>query len=239
MLAAMTAAPPPHRSNAWLALEEHARETATLHARELFDRDPTRFERMHVELDGLLFDYSKHGVTNETLALLFALARERGVLDARAAMFRGDAINVTERRAVLHTALRSGVDEGLVVDGAPIFPLVQAELHKLRGLSDRLGRGELRGHTGKPITDIVNIGIGGSDLGPVMVSEALRPYWRAGLRAHFVSNIDGADLSHVLERVQAETTLFLIASKTFTTDETLTNAHSARAWLLRELESGA
>ena len=238
MLAAMTAAPPPHRSNAWLALEEHARETATLHARELFDRDPTRFERMHVELDGLLFDYSKHGVTNETLALLFALARERGVLDARAAMFRGDAINVTERRAVLHTALRSGVDEGLVVDGAPIFPLVQAELHKLRGLSDRLGRGELRGHTGKPITDIVNIGIGGSDLGPVMVSEALRPYWRAGLRAHFVSNIDGADLSHVLERVQAETTLFLIASKTFTTDETLTNAHSARAWLLRELDAG-
>jgi glucose-6-phosphate isomerase len=237
MLVAMSTAPPPNLSPAWQALQEHARVTAGLHARELFDRDPTRFDRMHVEFDGLLFDYSKHAVTEETLRLLFALAHERGVEAARAAMFRGDAINVTERRAVLHTALRARVDEGLLADDAPVFPLVQAELRKLRALSDRLGRGELRGHTGKAITDIVNIGIGGSDLGPVMVSEALRPYWRPGLRAHFVSNIDGADLGQVLERVSAESTLFLIASKTFTTDETLTNAHSARAWLLRELKT--
>ncbi len=238
MLPAMTASTPPNRTNAWLALEQHAQQTAKLHARELFEQDPTRFARMHVELSGLLFDYSKHGVVDETLRLLMALARERGVEEARAAMFAGEPINVTEQREVLHTALRASTDEGLRVDGALVFPLVQTELRKLRGLSDRLGRGELRGHTGKPITDIVNIGIGGSDLGPVMVTEALRPYWRPGLRAHFVSNIDDADLSHVLLDVQAETTLFLVASKTFTTDETLTNARSAREWLLRELGAG-
>ncbi|MEZ4324306.1 MAG: glucose-6-phosphate isomerase [Polyangiales bacterium] len=229
--------PSPSQSSAWRALEAHARAEAP-HARALFDADPQRFARMHVELDGLLFDYSKHAVTQETLDLLLDLARERGVQEARAAMLRGDAINVTERRAVLHTALRAGRDEGLVVDGEAVHPLVQAQLGKMRALSERLGRGELRGHHGDPITDIVNIGIGGSDLGPVMVSEALRPYWRQGLRAHFVSNIDGADLAHTLSRVTARSTLFLVASKTFTTDETLTNAHSARAWLLRELGAG-
>ena len=161
----------PSQTPAWLALEAHARATATLHTRALFDADPQRFSRMHAELPGLLFDYSKHAVTAETMALLQDLARERGVPEARAAMLRGDAINVTEHRAVLHTALRAQSDTGLVVDGQPVYPLVQAELAKMQALSERLGRGELLGHTGEPITDIVNIGIGGSDLGPVMVSE--------------------------------------------------------------------
>ena len=227
----------------WRALETHAASLASTHLRDLFAGDADRGRRLCVELPGLLFDYSKHVMTDDTRQLLLELAKACGVEARRDAMFRGDAINVTEGRSVLHAALRGGAQAGLEVDGEDVDALVRGELEKVAALSEQIGAGELRGFTGEPLTDIVNIGIGGSDLGPVMVTEALRAYRRPGIRTYFVSNIDGADLEKVLASVRAETTLFLVASKSFGTDETLTNARSARSWLWERLgvdaQSGA
>ncbi|MDQ3335367.1 MAG: glucose-6-phosphate isomerase [Myxococcota bacterium] len=209
-------------SPAWRALQAHHATLSTVHMRELFAEDAQRFTRMSREAAGLFVDFSKHRATDETLGLLFALAKQQGVETWRDKMFAGEKINGTEGRSVLHVALR---------DADP-RPEVAAVLAKMRDFTERLRGGVWTGHTGKAITDIVNIGIGGSDLGPVMVTEALRPYWKQGLGVHFVSNVDGTHIAETLKRVKPETTLFVVASKTFTTQETMTNAKTARAWLV-------
>ncbi len=224
-------------SPAWQALAQHFAILEPLHMRDLFARDPERFARMSHEACGLFVDASKHRVTDETLRLLVDLARQQGVERWRDAMFRGDKINGTEKRAVLHVALRNRSNRPIEVDGQDVMPTVNAVLAKMRDFTDRLRSGAWKGYTGKTITDVVNIGIGGSDLGPVMVTEALRPYWKDGMRVHFVSNVDGTHLAETLKRVDPERTLFIVASKTFTTQETLTNAKSARAWLLEKLSA--
>ncbi|MCA9584815.1 MAG: glucose-6-phosphate isomerase, partial [Myxococcales bacterium] len=225
-------------SPAWKALSDHHRALAPKTMRELFADDPRRFERMSAEAAGVFVDYSKHRATDETYKLLFDLARQANVEKWRDEMFSGAPINGTEGRAVLHVALRNRSNRPIEVGGADVMPSVNAVLEKMGRFTDRVRSGAWKGHTGKAITDVVNIGIGGSDLGPVMVTEALRPYWKDGLRAHFVSNVDGTHLAEVLRGVDAETTLFVVASKTFTTQETLTNARSARAWLLERLGAG-
>jgi len=224
---------------AWRALEAHRRDIDRTHMRQLFADDPRRFERFSLELPGMLLDFSKHRATDRTLELLLQLCREAGVPERIEQMFRGERINNTEQRPVLHVALRNRENTPVVVAGDDVMPAVNAVLGKMRVLADALASGAWRGHTGKTITDLVNIGIGGSDLGPVMVTEALRPFWRPGLAAHFVSNIDGTHVSETLRRLDPETTLFTVASKTFTTQETLTNARSARAWLLDRLHDEA
>ena len=219
---------------AFKALQRHHADAVQWHMRDLFAAQPDRFERMTVRAAGLLLDYSKNRVESTTLSLLLDLARERGVETMRDAMFRGEKINFTEHRAVLHTALRTPAGEDRVqVDGQHVGADVQAVLHSIRSFTERVRNGEWRGHTGKEITDIVNIGIGGSYLGPQMVCTALRPFCHKRLTAHFVSNVDGHDLDEVLSKVNPETTLFVVASKTFTTQETMTNAQSARTWFLR------
>jgi glucose-6-phosphate isomerase len=223
-------------SPAWRALEAHRARMADTHMRQLFADDPERFGRLSLQLGDILFDYSKHRITGETLRLLLALAQQQGVTALRDRMFAGEKINVTERRAVLHVALRNRSNRPILVDGQDVMPGVNAVLAKMRRFSEAVRTGEWRGFTGKPVEHIVNIGIGGSDLGPVMVTEALRPYWKPGLQAHFVSNVDGTHLAETLKKCDPETTLFLVASKTFTTQETLENARSARAWLLAALE---
>jgi len=222
-------------SHAWTALKRHADEMAGVHLRDLFDRDPDRFQDFSLRFDDLLVDYSKGRVTAETMALLTDLARQAEVEAWRDRMFSGQKINVTEGRAVLHVALRNRSNDPIEVDGEDVMPGVNAVLAKMRGFTERVRSGAWTGHTGKAITDIVNIGIGGSDLGPYMVCEALMPYGRPDLRAHFVSNVDGAHLADTLARLDPETTLFVVASKTFTTQETMTNAASARAWTVEAL----
>ena len=217
------------------ALLRHHAEVQKLHMRDLFAQDPGRFARYTRSAAGLLLDFSKNRVTDETLRLLLDLAREAGVPERRDAMFRGEKINVTEGRAVLHTALRNRVGTPVLVDGKDVMPDVQRVLAKMRTFCGRLESGDFSGFTGKKIAHVVNIGIGGSDLGPVMVTEALRPCWRPGITPHFVSNVDGTHLAETLRRVDPESTLFIVASKTFTTQETLANARSARAWLLEKL----
>ncbi len=205
--------------------------------REAFDADPGRFERFSLRLDDFLLDYSKNLITQETMSLLFALARQAKVESWRDQMFSGEKINFTEGRAVLHTALRAAVDPAhspILVDGKDVLPGVRQVLQKMRQFSDSVRNGSWRGYTGKAITDVVNIGIGGSYLGPLMVCDALHPFASQKLRVHFVSNVDGADLDIKLETLDPETTLFIVASKTFTTQETLMNARSARDWLLRK-----
>lgn len=219
-------------SPAWQALTKHKEEIARTTMRELFGKDPDRFAKMSHEASGVFLDYSKQRTTGETLKLLFALAKQADVEGWRERMFRGEPINVTEGRAVLHVALRNRSNTPILVGGKDVMPDVNAVLAKMRAFTEKVRRGEWKGHTGKSITDIVNIGIGGSDLGPVMVTEALRPYWKSGLNAHFVSNVDGTHIAETLKRVDPERTLFIVASKTFTTQETLTNARTARAWLL-------
>jgi glucose-6-phosphate isomerase len=216
----------------WEILCKHQKTIATLHMRQLFESDPKRFDKFSLKLDDLLLDYSKHRVTEETLSLLFQISREAKIEEWRDRMFSGEKINTTEDRAVLHTALRNRSNTPVYVDGHDVMPDVNAVLTKMRTFSDKVRSGEWKGYSGKQITDIVNIGIGGSDLGPVMVCDALKPYARPDLNVHFVSNIDGAHLSRALEKCNAETTLFIIASKTFATQETMTNAHSARTWFL-------
>jgi glucose-6-phosphate isomerase len=222
-------------TEAWRALEGHRGEMDGVHMRDLFEADPARFDRFSLRFDDLLFDYSKHRITADTMRLLLDLAEERRVCEWRDRMFAGERINVTEDRAVLHVALRNRSGRPVRVEGDDVMPAVLGVLERMRRFTDAVRSGEWRGHTGRRITDVVNIGIGGSDLGPVMVTEALRPYWQPGMRAHFVSNIDGTHLAETLHRCAPESTLFTVASKTFTTQETMTNAESARQWLLDEL----
>lgn len=224
---------------AWQALVEHQREIAQLHMRDLFAADPTRFERFSLRFGDILFDYSKNRVTERTMALLLDLARQSDLGQRIEAMFNGDKINTTEGRAVLHTALRNRSNTAVYVDGQDVMPEVNRVLNKMREFSSAVRSGEWKGYTGKAITDIVNIGIGGSDLGPKMVCEALKPYARPDLRVHFVSNVDSSDLAETLKLVNPETVLFLVASKTFTTQETMTNAHSARDWFLNTARAKA
>jgi len=225
----------PTQTAAWKALVAHRDEVNDLQMRDLFRDDPDRAARFSLTLGDLLFDFSKNRITDQTVSLLTDLCEECGVRDWITRMFSGDAINETEGRAVLHTALRNRGSRSVVVDGADVMPDVRRVLAQMRAFTTSLGEGAWAGHTGRAITDVVNIGIGGSDLGPAMVTEALRPYWKQGLRPHFVSNVDGTHLSEVLRQVQPETTLFIIASKTFTTQETLANARSARRWLVEQL----
>ncbi len=217
---------------AWQALQAHHRAIADVHMRDMFAGDPQRFARFSRRLDGILFDYSKNRITGETMALLVELARQAGLAEKIEAMFTGQKYNNTENRAVLHIALRNRSDRPILVDGKDVMPEVNAVLAQMRVFSEAVRSGEWKGYTGKAITDIVNIGIGGSDLGPKMVCEALKPYGKPGLRMHFVSNVDGTDMAETLKVVNPETVLFLVASKTFTTQETMANAHSARNWFL-------
>ncbi len=223
------------QSPAFKALQAHRDALDSVSMRSLFEQDPDRHDKFSLRLGDLLLDYSKNRITDETMPLLLALAEHAGLRERIDAMFGGEKINVTEERAVLHVALRNRSGRPIEVDGADVMPLVDGVLAKMRTFTESVRSGAWKGHTGKAVTDIVNIGIGGSDLGPVMVTEALRPYWKAGLKVHFVSNIDGTQLVEVLRGLDAETTLFCVASKTFTTQETLTNAKSAREWLLEAL----
>ena len=221
------------KSAEWMALQAHHDALAPFSLRKAFADDPARAAEFTAEACGWTLDYSKNLVTRETMSLLFALARARGVEAAREAMFSGEKINVTENRAVLHTALRNRSDAPVYVDGKDVMPDVRAVLAKMSKFADAVRSGAWIGCTGKAMTDVVNIGIGGSDLGPAMATAALQHYAHPTLRFHFVSNIDGTHLAETLKGLNPETTLFLIASKTFTTLETMTNAASARAWLLR------
>ncbi|MEM7115477.1 MAG: glucose-6-phosphate isomerase [Chloroflexota bacterium] len=217
---------------AWQALSAHKEELTAVHMRDLFAAEPHRFSTFSLVLDSLLFDYSKNRITTRTMELLHNLVRQAGLETARDAMFSGKKINTTEDRAVLHTALRNRSNRPILVDGEDVMPKVNAVLAQMRRFSEAVRSGEWKGFSGKAMTDVVNIGIGGSDLGPKMVVQALKPYGHLRLNSHFVSNIDGSDLAETLKQVDPETTLFLIASKTFTTQETMTNARSARDWLL-------
>jgi glucose-6-phosphate isomerase len=221
--------------NAWKALQAHYTKVRELHLRQLFAEDPKRGERMTVEAAGLFLDYSKNRVTDETLKLLIQLADESGLRDRIDAMFRGDKINITENRAVLHIALRAPRGASITVDGENVVPGVHAVLDKMAEFSNRLRSGAWTGHTGKRIRNVVNIGIGGSDLGPVMAYEALKHYSDRALTFRFVSNIDDTDFAEAVRDLSAEETLFIISSKTFTTLETMTNAHTARDWALAGL----
>jgi glucose-6-phosphate isomerase len=222
----------------WHALAKHRDELADAHLRELFASDPDRGSRYTLQVGDLHLDYSKQLVTDDTLRLLRELAAATGVFELRDAMFRGDRINVTEDRAVLHTALRAPQSATIELDGQNVVPAVHSVLGKMTVFADRVRNGEWTGHTGKRIRNIVNIGIGGSDLGPAMAYEVLRPYSDRGLTVRFVSNVDGADLHEAVRDLDAAETLFIVASKTFTTIETITNATSARQWLLGELGAG-
>ena len=226
-------------SAAWQKLLVHRDAVVSQNMRDLFAADPQRFSRLSLQLDGMLIDYSKHRVTGETMALLFELAREARVAERAAAMVSGEKINSTENRAALHTALRNRANAPVMLDGHDVMPDINRVLAHMGRFSDAVRSGAWLGHTGKPITDIVNIGIGGSDLGPHMVCEALRPYGHPRLTAHFVSNVDASHLFDTLKRITPESTLFIIASKTFTTQETLANAHTARRWFLRNADDAA
>ena len=220
------------QSPAWNALRVHHDAVAPLQMRDMFAQDPGRFDRFSIRWGDMIVDYSKHRITQETMSLLHALARAADVALWRDRMFAGEKINLTEGRAVLHTALRNRSGRPVFVDGADVMPGVKSVLAHMRRFSDAVRSGAWRGCTGKKITDIVNIGIGGSDLGPVMVTEALKPYADPALRAHFVSNVDGTHIAVTLRTLSPETTLFIIASKTFTTQETIANARTAREWFL-------
>ncbi|WP_257668902.1 glucose-6-phosphate isomerase [Parapedobacter tibetensis] len=222
-------------TQAYKYLSNHYVDIAPKHLKDLFKADAARFDKFSISFGDILFDYSKNRIDDTTKALLLQLARECKLDEAIKAMFAGDAINETENRAVLHTALRNSSGDPMLVDGKDVMPEVKAVLAKMQAFSEKIISGEWKGYTGKPITDVVNIGIGGSDLGPVMVTEALKPY-KTHLNSHFVSNVDGTHIAETLNGINPETTLFLIASKTFTTQETMANAHTARQWLL---DSGA
>ena len=222
----------PNRLPAWSALEKHYRAVSPLHMRNLFEKDPGRFERFSIQVSDILFDYSKNRITEETISLLLQLAHQSRLKDKIEAMFNGERINSTEGRPVLHTALRNCSDKAVLVDGVDVMPDVRRVLLQMDRFSSAVRSGEWTGYTGKAIRDVVNIGIGGSDLGPKMATKALTPYIKPGMRFHFVSNVDGTDISETLKDLDPESTLFLIASKTFTTLETMTNAHTARRWFL-------
>jgi glucose-6-phosphate isomerase len=225
--------------SAWKSLEEHHQQVGSLPMRDLFARDPERFDQFSLRLGDILFDYSKNRITEKTVKLLIELARQAGLAEKIAAMFAGEKINNTEDRAVLHVALRNRSNRPIVVDGEDVMVEVNRVLERMRTFSDAVRSGEWKGFSGKAITDVVNIGIGGSDLGPQMVTAALAHYSNPRLRLHFVSNIDGTHLAETLKRTSPDTTLFIIASKTFTTQETMTNATSAREWFLSEAKDDA
>ena len=222
-------------SSAWQALQQHHAEVADLHLRELFAADPQRGEKLTASGAGLFLDYSKNRVTDETMRLLLALVEERGLRGRIDAMFRGDKINITENRAVLHVALRAPRGEKIVVDGEDVVPAVHEVLDKMAAFADRVRGGQWLGHTGQRIRNIINIGIGGSDLGPVMAYEALKFYSDRSLHCAFVSNVDSDDFAEAVHGLNPAETLFVISSKTFTTLETMTNAHTAREWVLKGL----
>jgi len=220
---------------AWKQLKSHAREMAGMHLRTLFEDDPERGERMTAEGAGLFLDYSKNRVKDETLKILLALAEESKLREHTEAMFSGQKINITEKRAVLHVALRAPKSQSILVDGEDVVPKVHEVLDRMSAFCDRVRSGEWKGYTGKPIRNVVNIGIGGSDLGPVMAYEALRHYSKRDLVFRFVSNVDSTDFAEAVQDLDAEETMFIVSSKTFTTLETMTNAHTARTWLLEKL----
>ena len=223
----------------WKALENHQKSIASKHMRDLFAEDPGRFEKFSIQFGDILLDYSKNRITSETVPLLLNLAREVNLKQWTEKMFTGEKINSTEIRPVLHVALRNRSNTPILVDGKDVMPEVNRVLGQMRDFSTNVRNGNWKGFSGKSITDIVNIGIGGSDLGPVMVTEALKPYGKPGLRVHFVSNVDGTHIVETLKAVSPETTLFVIASKTFTTQETLTNANTAKDWFLKSSKSPA
>jgi len=221
---------------AWKALEDHYQKARNLHLRTLFAEDPERGKRLTLEAEGIYLDYSKNRLTDETIKLLLSLAESVGLRERIDAMFRGDKINVTEKRAVLHTALRATKDQKIIVDGQDVVPEVHEVLDRMADFSQRVRSGEWKGFTGKRIRNVVNIGIGGSDLGPAMAYEALKHYSDRNMTFRFVSNVDGTDFAEAVIDLDPEETLFIVSSKTFTTIETLTNARSARDWLLRTLK---
>ncbi|MEQ9442430.1 MAG: glucose-6-phosphate isomerase [Cyclobacteriaceae bacterium] len=224
----------PTQTSAWSALSDHFSKMKDVHMRTLFQEDPQRFSRFSLNFEDILLDFSKNRITEETHQLLLDLAKDCKLSEAIQAMFRGDAINQTEDRAVLHVALRNRSNDPIEVDGADVMPDVNEVLGKMKTFSEKIISGEWKGFRGKPIRDIVNIGIGGSDLGPVMVTEALKPYKKEDIDVHYVSNVDGTHISEVLKPLNPETTLFVIASKTFTTQETMTNAQTAKDWFLEQ-----
>ena len=220
---------------AWKGLAAHHQTVRHLHLRDLFASDPLRGERLTAEAAGLYLDYSKNRVTDETIGLLLRLAEECRLAERIEAMFSGAMINVTEQRAVLHAALRAPANERILVDGVDVVPGVHAVLERMAVFAEEIRGGDWLGHTDRPIRNVVNIGIGGSDLGPVMAYEALRHYSRRDMAFRFVSNVDGTDFVEATRDLDPEQSLFIICSKTFTTQETLTNAHAARAWVLAKL----
>src|SRR5271155_911309 len=220
---------------AWKALDTHYQQVRNVPLRSLFSDDPGRAARFSIEAAGLFLDYSKNRITQETRNLLLQLAQESGLRERIDAMFRGDKINITEKRAVLHVALRAPKGEAIFVDGQDVVPEVHAVLDKMAAFSDRVRKGDWKGHTGKRIRNVINVGIGGSDLGPVMAYEALRHYSERAMTFRFVSNVDGIDFAEAVEGLDAAETLFIVSSKTFTTLETMTNAHTAREWLVTGL----
>ncbi len=224
----------PTSTSAWKQLSKHAEEMQKVHMRTLFANDPARFSSFSQTDGDLLFDYSKNIITKETIQLLMDLARECALPEAIESMFGGEKINQTENRAVLHTALRNMSGQTFQNDGKDIMPDIQRVLAQMKSICQKVHSGEWKGYSGKPIKHIVNIGIGGSDLGPVMVTEALKPYWVDGIQVHFVSNVDGTHIAECLRVIEADSTLFLVASKTFTTQETMTNAHTARNWFIEK-----
>lgn len=224
----------PTNTQAWLLLKRHFNEEMQrTHLRKLFATDPDRFKKFSTSFEDILFDFSKNIINNKTLQLLFQLAEECQVKDGIDAMFNGEKINETENRSVLHVALRNFSDKPYITEGQNVMPEVEKVRAQMKSFTEKIHTGEWKGFSGKPIKYIVNIGIGGSDLGPVMVTEALRPYWQQGIQPYFVSNIDGTHIIETLKKVTPDETLFLIASKTFTTQETMTNAHTARDWFMQ------
>jgi glucose-6-phosphate isomerase len=223
----------PTSTPSWQLLKKHYEEMKPLHMKNLFASDAARFNKYSIALNDILFDYSKNIITDQTVKLLIQLAVECGLQQAIEAMFAGDKINATENRAVLHTALRNFSGKPVITDGNDVMPEVKKVLEQMNLFCQKVHSGQWKGYTGKKIKYIVNIGIGGSDLGPVMVTEALKPYWVDGIQTYFVSNVDGTHIAETLKKVTPDETLFLIASKTFTTQETMTNAHTARNWFLQ------
>ncbi len=224
----------PTTTTAWQMLTDHFEEMKSVHMKELFDEDRSRFKKYSLAVPDIIWDYSKNIITDKTLQLLLQLAEECELQSAINAMFSGEKINETEKRAVLHTALRNFSGKPVLLDGNDIMPQVNKVLEQMKNFCSKVHSGEWKGYSGKKIKSVVNIGIGGSDLGPVMVTEALKSYWIEGIETHFVSNIDGSDIAEVFKKISPDETIFLIASKTFTTQETMTNAFSAREWFLKE-----
>ncbi len=235
----MLQAIPFDQTAAYRKLKTHHKSISKKHLKELFAEDPNRFKKFSLRLGDMVVDYSKNRINGRTLSYLCDLARECQLSDAIEKMFTGDKINATENRAVLHVALRNRSNTPIEVDGKDVMPDVNEVLEKMKGFSEKVRGGEWKGFTGKKITDIVNIGIGGSDLGPVMVTEALKSYGKKGLSVHFVSNVDGTHIAEAVAKLNPETTMFMIASKTFTTQETMANAHSARRWFLETAKDNA